>query len=228
MAINLVTGWNEPEHKMFGGDLQLGQDDRYVRAEEFIQLLRGRWTGSPFSFDGRIFKVEDADLQLRPATPEPPEIFTASRSERGLDMVASQADWWFLDYDKDAADTEAVMESLRHSIAEMNERAGRLGRKLRFAFNPFIAFGNSDQDAMEEATRLLTPDGANFDQRKVLSRIAPAMKGGCIGRPEKVREQLRRYHDLGIELFLFKMAPSVQGVLAVKEHIIDHMRAPAV
>src|SRR5581483_6797452 len=35
-AINLVTGWNVEEHTMFGGDTLLNNDDRYVRAEEFI------------------------------------------------------------------------------------------------------------------------------------------------------------------------------------------------
>ena len=44
MAINLVSGWNEVEHTMYGGDVLLNNDDRYVRAEEFIIVLRGMWT----------------------------------------------------------------------------------------------------------------------------------------------------------------------------------------
>jgi alkanesulfonate monooxygenase SsuD/methylene tetrahydromethanopterin reductase-like flavin-dependent oxidoreductase (luciferase family) len=32
-AINLVTGWNVEEHRMFGGDALLENDDRYLRAE---------------------------------------------------------------------------------------------------------------------------------------------------------------------------------------------------
>src|SRR5215468_3665524 len=117
MAINLVTGWNEVEHRMYGGDALLQNGDRYVRAEEFITIVRGMWRQTPYSFDGRFYKVDGAQLLLKPATVPPPEILTASRSERGLDMVARTADWWFLDYDKSAADTEGVMESLRRSIA---------------------------------------------------------------------------------------------------------------
>src|SRR5437879_13864728 len=55
----------------------------------------------------------ESQLLLKAATVPPPGIFTASRSPRGLDMVAKYAAWWFLNYDKAAADTGQVMESLR-------------------------------------------------------------------------------------------------------------------
>ena len=140
-AINIVTGWNEVEHRMFGGDPLLGDDERYIRAEEFIDILRGAWRQTPFSYDGRYYKVDKAELLLRPATAAGPEIFAASRSERGLEMVARTADWWFLSYDKSSPDTASVMRSLEASIKDMDRRAAGYGRKVRYAYNPFIAFG---------------------------------------------------------------------------------------
>ena len=225
MAINLVTGWNEIEHTMYGGDVLLNNDDRYVRAEEFVTVLRGMWSETPFSFDGQFYKVKESQLLLKPATSPPPEIFTASRSGRGLDMVAKYADWWFLDYDKSAADTEGVMESLRRAIDGMNERAAQHGRKVRYAFNPFIGFGDSDEAALERTKRLLTPDEPDADVRKMMSRVGPAMKSGCIGRPEKIRDQLMKYHDMGIELFLLKFVPTVDEVRMIRDAIIAPLRA---
>jgi FMNH2-dependent dimethyl sulfone monooxygenase len=224
MAINLVTGWNVVEATMYGGDVLLNNDDRYVRAEEFVTILRGMWSETPFSFDGRFYKVDKSELLLKPATASPPEIFTASRSERGLEMVAKYADWWFLDYNKDAADTDAVMESLRRSIEGMNERAARYGRKVRYAFNPFIAFGDSDEAAVERAKQLLTPEEPDADIRKMMQRIGPAMKAGCVGRPQKVRDQLMKYYDMGIELFLLKAVPTVEEVHVIRDEIIDRLR----
>ena len=223
MAINLVTGWNEVEHTMYGGDALINNDDRYIRAEEFLLVMRGMWTQTPFSFDGQFYKVKESQLLLKPATPAP-QIFTASRSERGLEMIARYADWWFLDYDKSAADTDGVMESLRHSIDGMNRRAARYGRKVRFAFNPFIAFGDSDEDAITRTKRLLTPDEPDADVRKMMQRVGPAMKSGCIGTPDKVREQLLKYTDMGIELFLLKFVPTVDEVHAIRREIIDRLR----
>lgn len=217
-AINLVTGWNEVEARMYGGDILLHENDRYVRAEEFVTVLRGMWSETPFSFDGQFYQVKESQLLLKPATR--PEIFTASRSERGLEMVAKYADWWFLDYDKSATDLTGVEDSLRRAMDDMNRRAAKYGRKVRFAFNPFVAFGDTDEAALERAKKLLTPDDPDADLRKMMSRVGPAMKSGCIGRPQKVRDQLMKYTDMGIELFLLKFVPTVDEVHAIRDEIV--------
>jgi dimethylsulfone monooxygenase len=217
-AINLVTGWNEVEARMYGGDILLHEHDRYIRAEEFVSVLRGMWSETPFSFDGKFYQVKESQLLLKPATV--PEIFTASRSERGLEMVAKYADWWFLDYDKSATDLAGVEESLRRAMDGMTRRAAKYGRKVRFAFNPFVAFGESDDAAIEHAKKLLTPDEPDADVRKMMSRVGPAMKSGCIGRPQKVRDQLMKYTDMGVELFLLKFVPTVDAVHEIRDEII--------
>ena len=224
MAINLITGWNVEEHTMFGGDTMLHNDDRYIRAEEFIEVIRGMWKQSPYSFKGRFYNVENAQLLLRPATSEPPEIFTASRSPRGLDMIAKIADWWFVDYDKNAETVEDVMDSLQKSMDSVKGRAEKLGRKVRFAYNPFVCFGPSVEEAKERATRLVTPDGGDADIRKLLERIGPAMKSGCIGPPDHVRRQVERFREMGIELLLFKFVPDVDETQAIGREIIAPMR----
>jgi FMNH2-dependent dimethyl sulfone monooxygenase len=217
-AINLVTGWNEVEARMYGGDILLHENDRYIRAEEFVSVLRGMWSETPFSFDGRFYQVRESQLLLKPATV--PEIFTASRSERGLEMVAKYADWWFIDYDKSAADLAGVEDSLRRAMDGMNRRAAKHGRKVRFAFNPFVAFGDTDEAALENAKKLLTPDEPDADVRKMMQRVGPAMKSGCIGRPQKVRDQLMKYTDMGVELFLLKFVPTVEAVHEIRDELI--------
>ncbi|MBX9741588.1 MAG: LLM class flavin-dependent oxidoreductase [Beijerinckiaceae bacterium] len=223
MVINLVTGWNVEEARMFGGDIELGNEDRYARAEEFVDILRGVWTQTPFTRKGRIFDIDATELRLRPASATPPEIFTASRSPRGLDMVARSGDWWFLDYDKEASSVDEVKESLRRSISVMNEKASRLGRKVRYALNPFVAFGSSREKAAENAMKLLTT-GPDADQRKIQSRIGPAMKAGCVGTPEQVREQLHAYEAMGIEFVLLKFVPTVEGVAEIRDELIQPLR----
>jgi FMNH2-dependent dimethyl sulfone monooxygenase len=227
MAINLVTGWNVEEHRMYGGDALVGDDDRYIRAEEFIEVVRGMWRETPYSRAGHYYPVEAAELRLRPATVQPPEIFTASRSERGLEMVAKIADWWFVDFDKTATTPDEYMEGVQRSIAGMRKRAERYGRKVRFALNPFIAFGDSDEAAVERAKRLLAPEPGDGDVRKLMQRIGPAMLSGCIGRPEKVRARLEAFADVGVELFLFKFVPSLDEVRAIRDEVIFPFRARA-
>src|SRR5262249_1747845 len=170
---------------------------------------RGMWSDTRFSSAGGSYQVKESHLPPKPPSIPLPEIFTASRSPRGLEMVAKHADWWFLDYDKGAADLAAVEDSLRRAIDGMNTRAAKYSRKVRYAFNPFVAFGPTDEAALERARKLLTPAEPDADVRKMMSRVGPAMKSGCIGRPQKVREQLLKYRDMGIELFLLKFVPTV-------------------
>ncbi len=225
MAINLVTGWNVEEHRMFGGDALVGDDDRYIRAEEFIEVVRGMWQDSPYSHQGRFYSIDAAELRLRPATAEPPEIFTASRSERGLDMVAKVADWWFVDFDKRASTPDEYMDGVQRSIEGMRRRAETYGRTVRFALNPFIGFGESDEIAVARTKELLAPGGGDNDMRKFMQRIGPAMLSGCIGRPETVRARLEAFEAAGVELFLFKFAPTVENVRAIRDEVILPFRA---
>lgn len=225
MAINLVTGWNVEEHHMFGGDALVGDGDRYVRAEEFTAIVRGMWRESPFSFKGAFYSIESTELRLRPATVDLPEIFTASRSERGLEMVAKIADWWFVDFDKRATTPDEYMSGVRSSIEGMRRRAEKYGRAVRFALNPFIGFGESEHTALACAKELLAPQPGDGDARKFEHRIGPAMLSGCIGRPESVRARLEEFAAAGVELFLFKFVPTVENVRAIRDEVILPFRA---
>ena len=227
MCLNLITGWNVEEHRMYGGETMLGDDDRYIRAEEFMHVVQGMWRETPFSYKGQFYHVEGAQLLLKPATPQPPEIFTASRSPRGLDMIAKVGDWWFLDYDKEAPDTKAVMESLRVSMDAMRERTAKTGRKVRFAFNPFICFGATREAAMDHALKLITPSSAETDMRKIMKRVGPAVKAGCVGTPNQVRDQIEAFREMGIELLLFKFPPLISELHQIRDEIIQPMRKQA-
>ena len=109
----------------------------------------------------------------------------------------------------------------------MNRKSASCGRKVRYAFNPFIAFGDSIEDARARATRLLVSDGSEADMRKIMQRTAPAMKAGCIGPPEHVRKQLSAYREMGIELFLFKLVPNLEQIALVTREIIEPFRREA-
>ena len=218
MAVNLVTGWNVEEHRMFGGDTLHGTEERYLRAEEFVDVLRGVWSSLPYSKNGAIFEIEGVELRLRPASRQTPEIFTASRSSRGLDMVAKVGDWWFVDFDRDASCLEEVEESIRLSIADVCTRAEKLGRKVRFALNPYVAFGQSREVAMEQSLSVANSRPDRYI--RTLQHSVGPMKTGCIGSPDQVRSQLRNYEALGIELFLLKFPPTLEAVEEIREEII--------
>lgn len=213
LALNLITGWNDVEHTMFGGDLLLGQVDRYMRAEEYVQVLRGLWTNDVFSFKGKVYDIKDAKIMLKPASPGTPDIYTATRSEPGLEMVAKEGDWWFVDYDKNAETPDEIFECVKDSIRDMQERAAKYNREVRFAFNPFVVCDDTDEKAQKRACKIIEEGSDHDDGRLVERRMMPALRTGFVGSPDTIAEKMNRYYEAGIEMFLMKFPPTVEEVV---------------
>jgi FMNH2-dependent dimethyl sulfone monooxygenase len=220
MAINIVNGWFDEEFTMFGGKVLQGEE-RYERAVEFIDILRGLWTQETFTLHGKHYHVDNAQLLLKPASPTPPEIFSVSRSDRGRDFIADHCDWWFIDFPKEAETTEEVLRAIDLAVEDMNRRTKRSGRKVRYALNPFVALGTSRQDALEKAVQRILTTEKDPDPRKIHQRMLPATRAGCIGTPDEVRAQIRRFEELGIELILCKMIPTADNVRLLGREIIE-------
>jgi alkanesulfonate monooxygenase SsuD/methylene tetrahydromethanopterin reductase-like flavin-dependent oxidoreductase (luciferase family) len=116
------------------------------------------------------------------------------------------------------------MRSIEASIADMRRRAERERRQVRFALNPFIALGDSEQEALDATVKAIFALEAEPDSRKIERRILPATKAGCVGRPEDVRRQVQRFADLGVELLLLKMIASVDNVRTIAGEVIAPLR----
>jgi alkanesulfonate monooxygenase SsuD/methylene tetrahydromethanopterin reductase-like flavin-dependent oxidoreductase (luciferase family) len=113
-----------------------------------------------------------------------------------------------------------VLRALESSIADMERRRARNGRKIRYAINPFLALGKSSQDALDRAMQQIFATDPVGDTRKIESRMIPATRAGFIGTPLDVRKQVRRFADMGFDLLLLKMIASVEAVEEVGAEII--------
>ena len=226
MAINIVNGWFDEEFRMFGGTVLQGEE-RYKRAVEFIDIMRGLWTNKSFSLHGDHYDVDEARLLLKPATQSPPEIFSVSSGDQGRDFIAEHCDWWFVNYPKSAQTTDEVMKGLEDAIADMDRRTARLGRKVRYALNPFVAIGEDKQTAFDSVIKRVYDSEPDPEPIKIKSRLMPVTKAGCIGSPETVIAQLKRFESMGIELILCKMIPTVDNIRAIAENVIAPLRGSA-
>src|SRR6516225_669052 len=60
-ALNIVTGWNQPEIDMFGSPM-MGHAERYACAEEWLAIVKRLWTEADAFERGRHFATKYADL----------------------------------------------------------------------------------------------------------------------------------------------------------------------
>ena len=64
-AVNLTSGWNLTEFRMYGV-APLAHDARYARAAEFAQILRRAWTEEVVDFAGEYYRVSGSAARAAP------------------------------------------------------------------------------------------------------------------------------------------------------------------
>ena len=121
-AVNIVSGWLKDEFTNFGLEW-LEHDERYVRTEEFIKVLRGLWTEQDYSQSGKYYNITDFTLNPAPVDVPGrahPEIFFGGNSTAAQATAGRVADWYFSN-GKD-------LEGFKENIAGVVAASGAAGR----------------------------------------------------------------------------------------------------
>ncbi len=141
-----------------------------------------------------------------PAGGFPPQLYTVSRSPRGLEMVARCADHWFVDYGTDPERPFGeVLETARVSMERMRERASRHGRTVSFGLSAFVVPATSENSGWERVARLRVEAGARSPEL-VIPQLG-AVGAQLVGPSELIRERVAAYQEIGIDLVLCKYVP---------------------
>lgn len=91
LELGLGAGWLRVEYQAMGMALDPA-GTRIARLEEAVQILRGLWSGEPFSFAGRHYRIDGLRLAPAPAQRPGPPLFLGGGHERMLTMAGRHAD----------------------------------------------------------------------------------------------------------------------------------------
>ncbi|MEE2777478.1 MAG: LLM class flavin-dependent oxidoreductase [Acidobacteriota bacterium] len=227
-SINVTSGWNLEEFGMYGAQL-LEHDERYARSAEFIEILRGAWSGESFSYAGSYYQVDELCLEPRPHSPL--EVYQGGQSPAAIAMAARHSDWMFLN--------GGPPEKVGDLISTARAAAARQGRELRFALYGIPVCRETDGEAeaavaaMVEAAdpelvarRRERVDGAEgmwarSDDPLTTLDTNEGLATRLIGSPATVLERVRELRRLGVDclhltlgdrLFNEKVLPSFDEV----------------
>ena len=208
-AINVVNGWYQTEFELFSnGGWIASSEARYNRMNEFVQVLKGLWSDDHFTFPGEFFQAEDATLPMKPVRLPHPPIYTASRTDAGKDVIARHCDLWFVNYVADYRKYEENFAVIKRDIAGLTERATHFGRNLAFGMSAHVICAETMREAYARADELKA-----YGQRDRVSSTAARGLGAClVGTPQLIAERMRRYEDIGVELFLLNFHPMLPGL----------------
>ncbi|MGC5257263.1 LLM class flavin-dependent oxidoreductase [Gordonia sp. DT218] len=232
LLLNVVTGGEDHEQQMFGDFLD--KDQRYARADEFLEIVRRLWTGATVDFDGDHLSVADATLAQ---IPDPlPKIYFGGSSPAGIAVAAKHADV-YLTWGEPP---EAVAEKLDR----VRKAAAGQGRQLTFGIRLHTIARETSDDAWAEADRLLRhisdeevariqsglKRSASEGQQRMLAlnkgskdglEIYPNLwagiglvRGGAgtamVGSFTEIADLIEAYRDVGIEEFVLSGYPHLE------------------
>lgn len=175
---NVVTSYLPNAARNFGLDDEVGHDDRYEIAEEYLEVLYKLWEGSwdddavvrdrerrvytdpskvrYIHHAGEFFKVAGPHL-AEPSPQRTPVIFQAGSSDRGREFAARHAEGVFVG--------GRSLEVYRENVADIRRRAvahGRDPRHIKTYASAVIVAGRDRESAerkAEEFQRLSSAEG---------------------------------------------------------------------
>lgn len=174
------------------------------RMDECLQILRGLAGGTPVTFDGEFFSIENAQILPAP-TPRIP-LIVGGRSDAAVRRAARLGDGWLAIWVTPRRFAEA-----RDQIADLAGQAGRDASGFEHALNVWCGFGSTREAARWQlATQMETFYRMPFES---FERYCP------YGTPEQVAEFLSPYLDAGCSAFnVIPCATDVEGgIVAVGE-----------
>jgi len=217
-CVNIVNGSRPQEFEVFG-KLLAGGEERYRRMQEFIQVLKGMWMNDDFKFHGEFYTVEYGTVPTKSVRVPHPPIYAASRVDEGMNVVAQECDCWFVNGSRHYREYEDGLKRIETEVGLMEQRCRELGRTMQYGLSACILTADSDAQAIATADDYM----AHLDRDPSLKSASVAVGANLIGTPKTVIERIRRYEELGIDLFLLQFYPMRQGLDVFAEKILPEL-----
>lgn len=227
VALNVVAAWWAEEARQFGGVFP-AHDERYAQATEFVQVLRGLWDRTPFSFAGDHYEFEGTIVEPKPSTQ--PVVFAGGESDAGREAIAGFGDAYVMH--------GGTLDEVRANVVDMNARSERLhGRPVaEFGMPAYVIVRDTEAAAQAELERITTvdpdsPGYASFEQfqrnsnlsleltRREYSVGTRGLRPNLVGTPEQVAERINAYADAGITLLLIQASPLDEELDRIAEQV---------
>lgn len=157
LLLNAVTGSNSREQKALGDFLE--HDQRYERTRESLAILRGFWSEKNLNYTGRYASVEGGSLN-QPLPPFP-SLYFGGASPVAEEIAAEQSDVYLL-----WGETPSMV---KERIERVTRLATARGRSLRFGIRLHVIARRTEQEAWQEAQRLL--DGLKPEAIEAAQRV---------------------------------------------------------
>ena len=219
-VLGIGAGWNDAEHEAFGLDFPPVRE-RFDRLREAIEVCRALWTQSPASYDGRYYRLKDAESYPKPPRGTVTLLVGGGGERRTLPLAAEFADEWNVPYQ-----TPENFRAKRDVLAHHAERFGRRIEDIRCSLMLGYLIGRDETEIRRHLERI--PGNAPVfgrDPNRTLETLR--RRGWLIGSPGELVEQFGRYEEAGAaEIMLHHLALDADDSLELfASDVLPQLRA---
>lgn len=90
LDVGIGLGWSRDEYAAAG----VPWEGRGARLDETLDVLKAMWTGEPVAHNGKLWRVPESVVDVKPAQRPHPPILLAAFTPQGLARIAEKADGW--------------------------------------------------------------------------------------------------------------------------------------
>jgi FMNH2-dependent dimethyl sulfone monooxygenase len=144
---NIVTGFGDPEARLFGNDTMIEHDERYTMAEEFVDIVKRLWIeDEPIDHDGRHYRVKGRIKAPRPAQRPYPLLVSAGASPAGMGFASKFCDLLVV--------AGNSIDKIQQTDAKLQTLLDANGRNVGTCPFAIVIVRDGDGEAEEEYERL--------------------------------------------------------------------------
>lgn len=240
VALNVVAGSSTAEQHGYGDFLE--HDERYARAEEFLTICRGLWTGTgEVDFNGKYCRVERARLNTPFLAPDRsfPEIYVSGHSEQAQHLALTCASSWLrlIDTPEKLGPVvgrfrrQGIEVSLRLGIIcrPTHEEAVRAGKAMLpdedIGKRERAILSSSDSQTLKQA--LAAADDVGWLNRNLWAGLVPYYGSSAmtlLGSPQDLAEIFLEYKRIGVTQFIISGWPKLEEMLIFGREVLPLIR----
>jgi probable F420-dependent oxidoreductase len=129
LILGLGGGYSDEEFRAFGLRVRSPRE-KVDGLEEAIRIIRGLWSERRFTFDGRLYRTDAAEVEPKPGRRIP--IWLGTYGPRALALTGRLADGWIPTYELATPD---MIPAMRERILTAARDAGREPEDITFVYN---------------------------------------------------------------------------------------------
>jgi alkanesulfonate monooxygenase len=127
---------------------KLASAPRYARTVEAMSILKTMLNGESLDHDGEFWKLKLDPPRVRTVSGKAPQLYFGGLSEDAREAAAKGCDVFLMWPDR--------KETIAEIMADMDQRAAKYGRKLRYGYRAHMIVRDTETEARSAADRLLS------------------------------------------------------------------------